>query len=121
MEYLDGIFALLILGQKASSAESSGFSRGQIQEKVRSDILESDCRNLAESIQRQIIAPLERYRYGTENCFSFRMDFVPPEDLLQKASILEKLSSCGYSFDPSWVEKTFSITLAKPLQSQIKE
>ena len=121
MEYLDGIFALLILGQKASSAESSGFSRGQIQEKVRSDILESDCRNLAESIQRQIIAPLERYRYGTENCFSFRMDFVPPEDLLQKASILEKLSSCGYSFDPSWVEKTFSITLANPLQSQIKE
>lgn len=120
MEYLDGIFALLILGQKASSGESSGFSRGQIQENVRSDILESDCRNLAESVGRQVIAPLEWFRYGTKNTLSFQMDFSGSQDLLQKASILEKLSGCGFSFDPAWVEKTFSITLdpTKPCQKK---
>ena len=121
MEYLDGIFALLILGQKASSGEAGGFSRGQIQENVRSDILESDCRNLSETIQRQVITPLARFRYGREDDFTFHMDFSGAEDLSTKASILEKLSKCGFSFDPLWVEKTFSITLASNSQPHTKE
>ena len=109
--YIDKLFAMLILGQTASSGSASGFSRGQIQENVRCDILEADCRNLMETINTQILAPLERFRYGTEGTLAFKLDYASPENLTEKAQIVKILAESGFSPDRAWVEKTFCIKL----------
>ncbi len=111
MDYIDKLFAMLILGQTASSGSASGFSRGQIQENVRCDILEADCRNLMETINTQILAPLERFRYGTEGTLTFKLDYASPENLTEKAQIVKILAESGFSPDRAWVEKTFCIKL----------
>lgn len=111
LEYIDRLFALVILGQTASSGNASGFSRGQIQENVRHDILESDCRALEESVNRQIIQPLEQYRYGSSGQVQFRLDYSMPENLKEKAEIVHSLASGGYHARREWVERVFGIEL----------
>ena len=113
MDYIDKLFALLILGQTASSSDASGFSRGQIQEHVRHDILEADCRALMETVNTQLLAPLERYRYGTEHQLEFVLDFAMPENLTERVSIVKHLADSGFRMDPVWVENTFGVKLMK--------
>lgn len=111
LEYIDKLFALLILGQTASSSSSSGFSKGQIQENVRRDILEADCRALMETVNSQILRPLEFFLYGTEGEFTFQMDFSSPENLTEKAQIVKLLSESGFTISPEWISHAFNIQL----------
>ena len=120
MDYIDKLFALLILGQTASSDSASGFSKGQIQENVRRDILEADCRNLMETVNAQILAPLERFRYGTAGTLAFTLDYSSPENLTEKAQIVKTLTDSGFALSPEWIEKTFKIELRKQSDTEQK-
>lgn len=111
LEYIDRLYALLILGQTASSADSTGFSKGQIQENVRRDLLESDCLSLMETVNEQIIAPLEFYLFGTEGSMKFVMDYSMGESLEEKARIVHTLAQSGYHIRREWIEKTFAVEL----------
>ncbi len=111
MEYLDTLATRLILGQTATSSAGTGFSSGSVQDKVRRDLLEADCRALETVVNRDILAPLERFRFGTEQTLRFRMDYAVPVNLQEKAEIVSKLTGAGFRISPEWVEKTFSLPL----------
>lgn len=113
MDYIDRLCALLILGQTASSGDASGFSKGQQQENVRRDLIEADCRSLMESVDMQILHPLERWLFGSEGTLHFHLDYSSPENLLEKAQIVRLLSESGFRADPQWIMKTFGISLEK--------
>jgi phage gp29-like protein len=111
-KYIDDVYATLILGQTASSKSTSGFSKGQIQENVRKEIVEADCRALMETLDVQLLRPLELYRYGTEGALRFVLDYSSPENLVDKAQIVKTLADAGFKAEPAWVSKTFGIALA---------
>lgn len=111
MDYIDKLCALLILGQTATSGDASGFSKGQPQENVRRDLIEADCRSLMETIDNQLIRPLERWRYGTEGTLHFHLDYSSPENLLEKAEIVRVLKEAGCQPSRTWLEQTFGIEL----------
>lgn len=113
LEYLDSLCALLILGQTATSSDGSGFTNSAVQENVRRDLVEADCRALVSTVERAVLQPLERFRWGTENTLHLKLDYASPENLLEKAQIIEKLTSAGIRVDGAWIEKTFGITLNK--------
>lgn len=116
LDYIDRLCTVLLLGQSATSSDGSGFSNGSVQEHVRRDLLEADCRALSDTIQRAVLAPLERFRWGSDGTLVFRMDHSLPENLLEKAQIVEKLSASGVQIDPAWIEKTFQIRLDQSSQ-----
>jgi phage gp29-like protein len=114
--YIDDIFALTILGQTASSKNASGMSRGQIQENVRRDLLEADAHNLENTVNRQIMVPLEKFRYGTEGQFRFHIEYQKKENLKDKAEIVRTVAEsvkifreCGYSIDHEKIAGIFEI------------
>ncbi len=113
LQYLEAAVNKVILGQTASSGESAGLSKGDAQSKVRQDILEADCRALMSTVTRQILNPLERFRFGSENIVQFKLDYSMPENLTEKADIVKTLAGSGFRINPRWVEKTFSIELEK--------
>lgn len=113
MEYIDRLCALLVLGQTATSGDASGLSRGQAQENVRRDIIEADCKNLMETVDSQILHPLEEYRYGTSGTLRFSLDYSSPESLSEKAQIVKSLADAGYHASPDWIQRTFGIQLAQ--------
>ena len=109
---IDEIFALLILGQTATSGGQPGrLGNSTEQENVRLDILESDCKNLMETVNRQIVNPLELFKYGTDGELCFKLEYEPEEDLQKKATLVETLYKAGRKAKKEWVEKTFDIPM----------
>jgi len=108
--YIDDVFALLILGQLATSGDAGGLSKGQAQENVRNDILEADCRNMMDTLTEQVVRPLERFKYGTEEAY-LHMAFEPPADKKAQADVVSTLASAGFKAKREWVEETFDIPL----------
>jgi phage gp29-like protein len=116
--YIDEVYALMILGQVASSKAASGFSKGQMQENVRRDLLEADCRGIMQTVTKQLLRPLEKFKYGNDSGIKFKLDFEPADDLKLKAEIINILESSGHhKIDPAYIEKIFDM----PLQKQDKE
>ena len=110
-KYIDDVYSMLILGQTATSKVASGLSKGQMQENVRRDIVEADCMSLMETVDAQLIRPLELYRYGTSGTLRFVLDYSSPESLVDKAQIVKTLSEAGFKPDPAWIARTFGIAL----------
>ena len=91
LQYLEAAVNKVILGQTASSGDSSGLSGGDAQSKVRQDILEADCRRLMRLVNTQIVKPWVLYNYGAaEPVPKFVIDYMPPEDQAALAAITEK-------------------------------
>ena len=113
-QYNDDIYALVILGQIASSKEANGMSNGDLQSGVKDDLTVSDCEQAEETYNNAIIKPLDIYRNGRETGIKMVIDSAPPEDMQAKATLVETLSKGGYKAKRDWVEKTFDIPLEKP-------
>lgn len=108
--YLDQIFTWLILGQLASSDKAGGFSNGQTQDKVRNDLFAADCQKLMETVQNQIIYPLEWYKFHTST-LKFKIEFEPPEDMKEKRAAVKELFSMGFKPKRKDVEAIYGIPL----------
>lgn len=115
-QYNDDIYALVILGQIASSKEANGMSNGDIQSGVKDDLTISDCEQEEETYNNAIIKPMDRFRNGRETGIKMVIDSAPPEDLVLKAELVSNLAGAGYRAKREWVENTFDI----PLEDEVK-
>ena len=114
LEYLDAAVNKVILGQTASSGDSSGLSKGDAQSKVRQDILEGDCQTLQRVIDAQLIKPWMRFNYGeTVPVPHLVIECAAPEDEVSKASVLKTLYEAGFEADAEEVSEAFGWKLKK--------
>lgn len=113
--YIDDIFAVAILGQKATSGTSNGMSNGSAQENVRLDILQSDCKNLTNTINEQFLKPYQIFNYGKDIGLKFEISYNPPDDLNKEASTVKILFDAGHKAKKEWVEKKFNIPMDDPV------
>jgi len=98
LKYLDDTITLLVLGQIASAGPTGGMSEGQIQNNVRMDLVRSDAKGLQETINNQVLKPLEWFKYGTKD-LEFIIDAEPPEDLKAKGEMVAQLKTAGFQPD----------------------
>lgn len=104
----------VILGQIATSAEASGMSNGQAQERVRFDILQADCRALETTVRNDILAPWTSWNFGpTAPVPAFKIRCRPAEDLKQQSEIVGNLVNAGYQVDAAFIEKKFGMPITK--------
>lgn len=111
--YCDDVFAVTILGQLATSGDAGGLSKGQAQENVRMDLLAADARAISSAVNRQLIAPLCRMRYGWDDAkgIEFAITYEPAADLDALAARWKVLTEVtGRMIDPALVEETFGVT-----------
>ena len=113
-EYLSSAVNQLILGQTASSGDGGGLSKDGAQDKVRRDILESDCRRLQRTINSQLCVPWTRFNFGSGvSAPRFVIDCAAPEDKLATAQMLQSLSGAGLDADPEEMSERFSMKLTR--------
>ena len=111
-EYLAGAVNQLILGQTASSGDGGGLSKDGAQDKVRRDILESDCRRLQRTINAQLCVPWTAFNFGPDVAApQFVMDCAAPEDKLATAQMLQALAGAGLEADPEEIGERFGMKL----------
>lgn len=102
----------LVLGQVASSGDSSGLSGGDAQSKVRQDILEGDCRRLARTINAQLCVPWAHYNFGGGIAAPrFSLECAAPEDLEKLSRVIQGLSAAGFVPEAAELTKRFGMKL----------
>lgn len=114
LEYCEAAICKVLLGQTASSGNSSGLSKGDAQSKVRQDILEADCRWIERTVNTRIFRPWCRYNFG-EGVAAPRLaiDCTPPEDKAALANIVQALAGAGFEAEPGELGERFGLRLRR--------
>ena len=107
----EAIYRLLV-GQIASSSDSSGMSNGDAQTAVRQDILEADARALEATIFSQIATPWTFFNFGQHVAVpELHFQVAVPEDQLHFANIVNVLSQAGFKADEAELSERFGMKL----------
>ncbi len=114
LEYLEKAVNKVILGQTASSGDSSGWSKGDAQSQVRQDILESDCTKLMRLVDTQIIKPYVLYNCGPDvKLPRFEIDFTPPADKEKLSQVIKTLYDAGFELSAEDASDLVGIKLTR--------
>lgn len=117
--YIDEMITLVILGQLATSDTAKGFSNGDIQNRVRQDLIAADATLIINAIQNQVLNPWLNMRYGlthSEHNITFWIDYAPAEDLISKADLCLKITAAtGCKLDKGWAEEQFGVKLSSEI------
>ncbi len=115
LDYTSRAITKTILGQLASTSDSSGLSGGDAQTKVRRDLLESDARSLETTIRNQIAIPWTRFNYGESAAapvLRFQTEEKPDGEAF--AATLVRLNEAGFeAADVDEISARFGLKLRK--------
>ena len=115
LEYVGDAVTKVILGQTASSGDSSGLSKGDAQSEVRQDILDADARSLEDTINRDLFAVWTHYNYGPDVAApQLVIQSEAGEDTAALAAMIKTLYESGLQVaDPAEISERFGLTLER--------
>jgi len=103
-EYLDAQVSKGVLGQTMTTDDGSSLAQAAIHENVRIDILRSDARQLAATINRDLIEPFVAFNFGPQADYPrFEIPVTEPEDIKTLSEVLDKLVPLGLEVQMSEV------------------
>lgn len=114
VRYADEQISKAILGQTLTSDSGGGsYAQSKTHNEVRQDILIADCKALAATLRRDLIAPLVRFNFGKDaNIPSIRFDSEDSEDMEVFSKVLSRLvNELGLKISENYVYKKFSIPM----------
>jgi len=119
LEYTSKAITKVILGQLASSSESSGLSGGDAQSRVRSDLLEADARAIESTIREQLATPWTKFNFGDAAAVPvLRFRNAAHDNGAVFAGIVESLHRAGLDADPEEMSARFGISLTRTASAQ---
>lgn len=96
IEYIDRNISKLVLGQTMTSDDGSSMAQAKIHNDVRLDILKADCRQLAQTINRDLIKPFVAFNFGPQDVYpQVEFPVAEPEDTKALSDNLAKLVPLG--------------------------
>ena len=110
-DHFNATISKIVLGQTMTTEDGSSNAQAQVHNDVRLDILEADCKALASTIQRDLIAPYIVWNYGT-NVKAPKISFpVPkPEDMVAFVEAVTKLVPLGLEVSEQDVREKLGIS-----------
>lgn len=109
-EWLDRQTSKAVLGQTMTTDDGSSQAQAKVHNEVRLDIVKSDARQLANTLNRDLIQPYVDLNFGPQPRYPRLELRVPkPEDLKALAESLEKLVPLGLKVSASVVRDKFGL------------
>lgn len=103
-EWLDKQVSKAVLGQTMTTDDGASLSQAQVHNDVRLDILRADVRQLANTLNRDLVIPFIQLNHGPRERYPRLLLPVPePEDLATLADVLAKLVPLGLKVEGSVV------------------
>ncbi|MDI3480801.1 MAG: hypothetical protein PWQ97_456 [Tepidanaerobacteraceae bacterium] len=117
-EFCNAEMSKAVLGQTLTTEVGArgSYAASQTHAEVRQDLLEADCKALAETFRKYIIKPLILYNFGdTSNLPWVKFHYEPPEDLKSEAEIYSTLiKDAGLPVSAEHMYEKFGIPKPKP-------
>ncbi len=94
-DWCDKEISKCVLGQTMSTDAEGGQYKGDLHNEIRLEIKRSDAKQLAETIQRDLITPYVNFNYGDAYIPEFKIVVPEPEDVPGLVAAIEKLVPLG--------------------------
>ncbi|TSA57176.1 DUF935 family protein [bacterium] len=115
--YIDDGYALLILGQLATSDTATGMSNGSAQADVRRDLTKSDTEWMSKVMTRSVARNWEMFTLGGTGNVSIKIVYKEAEDEKKNAEVVEILDKAGWEVkDQEFMQKKFNLPLVKKIK-----
>lgn len=103
-DYFDKQMSKAVLGHSGSSDSTAGKLGGEDQaDEVRLDILQADAKQLAATLNRDLVRPFIDFNFGVQENYPMLCIPVPePEDIKLLVECLDKLVPMGLEVEESW-------------------
>jgi phage gp29-like protein len=97
IKYVDDNVSKLVLGQTMTSDNGSSLAQAKVHNDVRLDILRADCRQLAQTINRDLIKPFVAFNFGPQEVYpQVSFPVAEPEDTKALSENLARLVPLGF-------------------------
>jgi phage gp29-like protein len=97
IKYVDDNVSKLVLGQTMTSDNGSSLAQAKVHNEVRIDILRADCRQLAQTINRDLIKPFVAFNFGPQEIYpQLEFPVAEPEDTKALSENLARLVPLGF-------------------------
>ncbi|PVE57310.1 DUF935 domain-containing protein [Rhizobium rhizogenes] len=111
LEYVDKQISKLVVGQTMTSDDGSSLGQAKIHNEVRLELLRADCRQLAFTINRDLIKPFVDLNFGPQDRYPFLQLPVPdPEDVKALSDSLGTLVPLGLKVKQSEVREKLGLS-----------
>jgi len=122
VEFCDRAISKAVLGQTLTTEQAGGtFATAKVHQLVRKDILEADSKALSKTIQRQIIAPLVEFNFGSRDIPIFRFRHEEDTDLISVAQTYKVLVEAGFDGIPKrHIHERFGIPVPKEKEETLR-
>lgn len=120
-EFLDKQISKGVLGQTMTTDDGASLSQAQVHNDVRMDILEADAKQLADTINRDLIIPYIMLNHGPQKAYPrVTLPIPDAEDLAALTNALEKLVPLGWNVPTAVVHEKFAIRAAMKGEEVLK-
>ena len=111
LEFTHNAIYTLLVGQLASSSDSSGMSNGNAQTAVRQDILESDALAVEATVRAQVAAPWTEFHFPGAAVPKLHFKVEPAVDQARLAQVVNTLARAGFKADVQELSERFGMKL----------
>ena len=109
-EWLDQQVSKAVLGQTMTSDNGSSMAQAQVHNEVRHDILRSDARQLALTINRDLVQPFIDLNFGPQDRYPLlTIPVLEPEDIKTLVEALAKLVPLGLKVEASVIRDKLNL------------
>ena len=96
IDYIDRQVSKVVLGQTMTSDNGSSLGQAKIHNEIRLDILRADCRQMASTINEQLIRWFVAFNFGPQAVYpAVHFQVAEPQDIKALADALDKLVPLG--------------------------
>ncbi|WP_150526267.1 DUF935 domain-containing protein [Roseibium sediminis] len=111
LSYVDQQISKLVVGQTMTADDGSSMAQAEVHNDVRMDILKADGKQLAATLNRDLIIPFVNFNFGPQPVYPMVSFPVPePEDLTALADSLAKLLPHGFRVDQREIREKFGLS-----------
>lgn len=115
LDYVDKQISKLVVGQTMTSDNGSSLGQAKIHNEVRLDILRADCKQLAATINRDLIKPFVDLNFGPQDTYpKIEIPVPDPEDITALSDALDKLVPLGLRVAQAEVREKLGLSDPQP-------
>lgn len=111
IDYVDKQVSKLVVGQTMTADSGSSMAQAKVHNEVRLDILRADCRQLAQTLNRDLIEPFVRWNFGPQDAYpQLALHVAEPEDTTALANALAKLVPLGLKVGQKGIREKLGVS-----------
>lgn len=96
LDYLDKQVSKLVVGQTMTADDGASMAQAKIHDKVRLDILQADCRQLAHTLNRDLLRWFVSFNFGPQDAYpQIALPVPEPEDIKELTEGVARLVPYG--------------------------